>query len=87
MNLDILKEYPGYISESFQIETAPDGLIAWQMLNDNKSAYDIVILDNMMPMLTGIEILTKMQGHAELKYIPVVIQPARAGKEDVIQGY
>jgi len=87
INLDIVSEYLGYISKEHKIETAADGQDAWQMLNDNKPGhYDIVILDNMMPKLTGIEVLKKMQLDANFKHTPVVLQSARARKEDVIEG-
>lgn len=86
-NLDIVSEYLGYISQKYQIETATDGQSAWQMLNDNSPGhYDIVILDNMMPKMTGIEVLKNMQAETNLKHTPVVIQSARAHKEDVIEG-
>lgn len=87
INLDIMTEYLNFMSDSYQIETADNGLTAWQMLQDNKDDYyDIVILDNMMPHLTGIEILKRMQSDQHLSHIPVVIQSARACKEDVIEG-
>lgn len=87
INLDIMNEYLSCMSENFQIEVAKNGQQVWQMLNDNKeNYYDIVILDNMMPKLTGLDILKKMQSNKSLSHIPVVIQSARARKEDVIEG-
>lgn len=87
LNLDIMSEYLGYMSKDYQIETAVDGQIAWQMLNDNEVGhYDIVILDNMMPNLSGIDVLKKMQSDNSLNTLPVIIQSARARKEDVIEG-
>ena len=87
INLDIMHEYLKYMSDDYQIETAKDGQQVWQMLNDNKDDYyDIVILDNMMPKLTGLDVLKKMQSIKSLSHIPVVIQSARARKEDVIEG-
>ena len=87
INLDIITEYLQYMSPHYQIETATSGNQAWQMLNDhNSSYYDIVILDNMMPNLTGIDILKNVQASSKLRHIPVVIQSARARKEDVVEG-
>ncbi len=87
LNLEIISEYLKEISNNFKIETAPDGNIAWQMLNDNaKDYFDIVILDNMMPNLSGIDVLKRMQQHHELKHTPVIMQSARARKEDVVEG-
>lgn len=87
INLDIMSEYLNYMSDKFVIETATDGRTAWEMLNDNTpNHYGIVILDNMMPHMSGLEVLKKMQASEELKHIPVIIQSARASKEDVIEG-
>ncbi len=87
LNLDIISEYLNFMSEGYQVETAQDGKTAWQMLSENPTNYyDIVILDNMMPHLSGIEVLKKMQAQASLKHIPVVLQSARARKEDVVEG-
>ena len=87
LNLDIISEYLHYMSNSCEIETAYDGMVAWQMLNDNPhNYYDIVILDNMMPQMSGIDVLKKMQAQATFKHIPVVMQSARARKEDVVEG-
>lgn len=87
LNLEIISEYLGFMSDSYQIETAKDGKVAWQMISDNATdCYDIVILDNMMPHLTGIDVLKKMQAQAHLKHIPVVLQSARARKEDAVEG-
>lgn len=87
LNLDIIKEYLTYMSPNYQIETAADGQMAWQMLKDNKKDYyDIVLLDNMMPNMSGIDVLKKLQADKQLSHIPVVIQSARASKEDVIEG-
>ncbi len=87
LNLDIISEYLNFMSDGYQVETATDGKIAWQMINDNvMDYYDIVILDNMMPHLSGIDILKNMQSQSRLKHIPVVLQSACARKEDVVEG-
>lgn len=87
LNLDIMSEYLVCMPDDYKIETASDGAMAWQMLNDNKPEhYDIVILDNMMPKMTGLEVLKRMQADSRLKHIPVILQSARASKEDVVEG-
>ncbi len=87
LNLDIISEYLNVMSEAYEVETAKDGQISWQMLNDNATDYyDIVILDNMMPHLSGLDVLKNMQAQSKLKHIPVVLQSARARKEDVVEG-
>jgi len=87
LNLEIIVEYLSFMSANSEVEIARDGEVAWRMINDNVSDYyDIVILDNMMPKLSGVDILKKMQSQSQLKHIPVILQSARATKEDVVEG-
>jgi len=87
LNLEIISEYLYFMSSQYEVETATDGDIAWQMISENADDYfDIIILDNMMPKRTGIEVLKEIQAYPSLKHIPVVIQSARARKEDVVEG-
>lgn len=87
LNIDIMSEYLKGMSSQYHIDTADNGKLVWQMLNDYKTEhYDVVILDNMMPHYSGIDILKMMQADNYLKNIPVIIQSARACKEDVIEG-
>lgn len=86
-NLEIISEYLSFMSDNHTVETAEDGGMAWQMMNDNDSEYyDIVILDNKMPKITGLDLLKKMQSDKHLNHIPVVMQSAQASKEDVVVG-
>ena len=50
----------------------------------NKDSYDIVLLDWMVPNLTGIEVLKHMRSHLD-KVVPVVFITQRDAEEDVVQ--
>lgn len=53
----------------YEVEAAADGIAAWHALNQD--SYDLMITDNNMPKLTGIELLQKMRdAHMTL---PVII--------------
>jgi len=43
----------------YEVETAEDGAVAWQALN--AANYDLVITDNNMPELTGVDLLRKLR--------------------------
>lgn len=45
---------------------------------------DLVILDSMMPVLTGPEVLFEIRHDPELAAIPVLMLTARKGEEDVV---
>jgi DNA-binding response OmpR family regulator len=48
------------IRHGFHVDAAEDGAVAWHTLQLNR--YDILITDNTMPKVTGIELLMKLHG-------------------------
>ena len=54
LNADALKQM------GHQVDTAEDGAAAWEALS--KTCYDLLITDNKMPKVTGIELLEKVRG-------------------------
>lgn len=55
----------------FQVDTAPDGLAAVQMLHSLRP--DVIVLDLMMPKLSGVDVLKFIRGQAELAPLPVIV--------------
>jgi DNA-binding response OmpR family regulator len=43
----------------YNVDTAEDGAAAWKALNDH--AYDLLITDNRMPRVTGLELIKKLR--------------------------
>ncbi len=83
-NLEIVCEYLNEFN--YRISMAKDGAIAWQMLEDEPENYDVILLDRMMPNMNGMEVMAKIQQHPIVKYCPVILQTAKAGKEDIYEG-
>lgn len=50
----------------------------------NQDSYDIVLLDWMVPSLTGLEVLKHMRAHLD-KVVPVVFITQRDAEEDIVQ--
>lgn len=86
LNLDIIEEFLTGKGQPYIVETANDGVEAMEKLEADPNKYDTVLLDRMMPRMSGMEVLEKMSVHPELKYIPVILQTAKVSKEDVIEG-
>ena len=86
LNLDIIEEFLTGKGQNYIVETASDGIEAMEKLEANSTKYDVVLLDRMMPRMSGMEVLEKMSVHSELKYIPVILQTAKVSKEDVLEG-
>jgi DNA-binding response OmpR family regulator len=53
----------------YEVDTAEDGAVAWQALN--AANYDLVITDNNMPELTGVDLLRKLR--AARMALPVIM--------------
>ena len=86
LNLDIIEEFLTGKGQPYIDETASDGIEAMEKLEANSAKYDVVLLDRMMPRMSGMEVLAKMSAHPALKYIPVILQTAKVSKEDILEG-
>lgn len=83
INLEIIREY---LEEArYDLDMVTDAQQAWQRL-DGGGAYDLVILDRMMPGMNGIELLKRMKADARFRTIPVIMQTAAAAPEQVREG-
>jgi CheY-like chemotaxis protein len=67
--LEIYKQR--FIREGFQVETASDGLAAARVLREARP--DLVVLDLMMPKLSGVEVLKFIRSQPGLEPTPVAI--------------
>lgn len=86
LNLDIIEEFLTGKGQDYIVETANDGVEAMEKLEADPNKYDTVLLDRMMPRMSGMEVLEKMSAHPDLKYIPVILQTAKVSKEDILEG-
>jgi DNA-binding response OmpR family regulator len=57
--------------EHFQVEIALDGHTGYEVIKSFRP--DVVILDLMLPKVTGIELLKKIRAEAEFKHLPVIV--------------
>ena len=65
-----------------QVVTAADGLAA---LDRAKSEpIDLIVLDSMMPVIAGPEVLARLKTDPKTADIPVVMLTARSGETDVV---
>lgn len=63
-----------------------DGVKAWDYLEKHPEEINIILLDKMMPRMNGIELLHKIKKHPQLKEIPVILQTASVGVQEVTEG-
>lgn len=65
----------------YRVDTAQDGAFAWEALN--VSRYDLMITDNNMPNLTGMELLKKL--HTAHMILPFIMATGTMPEEEFIQ--
>lgn len=83
-NLEILEELLD--DHGFQTDTAENGREAVDLLIANPDKYQAVLLDRMMPEMGGIEVTHFMKQDSRLRMIPVIMQTAKATKQDIEEG-
>ena len=70
--------------EGYKISAALNGEQALKILENTKP--DLILLDVMMPGLSGFDVIKEIQKNKELLEIPVIFLTAKKEKEDVIHG-
>jgi len=83
LNLEIMTEYLG---DLYTVTTAENGQIAWDILAQSPEDFDVILLDRMMPDMSGMEVLEKIKQHPVLQHCPVIFQTAKATPADISEG-
>ena len=71
------------VNEGFEVIKAYNGKEALEQLNHKP---DLVILDVLMPKMSGYEVCELMKSNKEFRYIPVIFLTAKSGEADEIHG-
>ena len=75
LNAEVLKR------SGYDVDNAEDGAAAWDMLHLN--SYDLLVTDNNMPKVSGIELLKKLQAAGVV--LPVIMATGALPKEEFAQ--
>ena len=70
--------------EGYRVARAADGDRAMEMLADERP--DLVVLDWMLPGLSGIEICRRIRARRETRDVPVIMLTARGEESDRVRG-
>lgn len=84
VNLEIIAEYLD--DAEFDLVFAADGELGWQALSSAQPPIDLVLLDRMMPRVSGMELLRWIKREARFAEIPVIMQTAANLPEQVREG-
>ena len=71
--------------EGFRVETVESGTDALSSIY--RSIPNLIILDRMLPGLSGDEVITRLRGDSETSSIPVLMLTAKREQEDRIEGF
>src|ERR1035437_1995228 len=80
IRLIVARAFKSFACEIFEAADGVEGLTAAQ-----RERPDIIILDLTMPIMDGVEMLTKLKADPELRSIPVVMLTAESGRENVLR--
>jgi signal transduction histidine kinase/DNA-binding response OmpR family regulator/ligand-binding sensor domain-containing protein len=86
-NIELRQYLSTILSETYQIQTAENGQLAWELLKKAKTEElpDLIVSDVMMPVMDGIELIGKIKNHDLLCQIPMIMLTARADTKMKIQ--
>ena len=71
-------------AEGFNVKHAEDGELALSMVDEDKP--DIILLDWMLPNISGIEVCRRLRHSEKTRNIPVIMVTARSEESDKLMG-
>ena len=80
--LELLKF--NFTKDGFKVDTAMDGETALEKILNK--APDLLVLDWMLPKLSGIELCRRIRKNKEIKNLPIIMLTARGEEEDRLRG-
>jgi len=72
-------------AEGYDVETAGSGEEALALLVDRGKAFDVVVLDVMLPGIDGFSLASRLRSQGE--FMPILMLTARGRSEDVLRGF
>jgi DNA-binding response OmpR family regulator len=70
--------------EGFRVVLATDGVEGWQSARESKP--DLILLDIVLPKMSGFELLERVRKHAGLAATPVILLTNLGQRDDVRRG-
>ena len=71
-------------AEGFEVQTADNGEDALQLIAETPP--DLILLDWMMPHVSGIEVCRRLKARPETRGIPIIMLSARSEEVDKVRG-
>jgi DNA-binding response OmpR family regulator len=72
-------------AEGYQVQLVDAGEAALEKLKAESPAFDVVILDVMLPGISGFDVISQMRDSGQ--YVPTLMLTARGRPDDVLRGF
>ena len=72
-------------AEGYQVQLVDTGEAALEILKTESQAFDVVVLDVMLPGISGFDVVSEMRQSGQ--FVPTLILTARGHADDVLQGF
>jgi two-component system chemotaxis sensor kinase CheA len=72
--------------DGYTVDTAEDGLVAWNMLTADPDRFDLIVTDIEMPNMDGFELARNIRQDKRFSLTPIIALTSLAGDEDVARG-
>jgi len=72
-------------SSGFEVNEVPGGKQALEFLEENH--VDLIVLDIMMPEMSGYDVVLRLRQKPETQNIPVMMLTAKGDPEDILNAY
>ena len=87
----VVDDNPKYLADAlpmygYDVTIAKDGLEALKILDSKEGAFDLILLDVMMPNMDGWDTLKAIRNNKKIKYIPVIMITAVSEEQKVVSG-
>ncbi len=82
-NVDLCNMLKLQLEDRFNIHLAHDGVEGLKMVNFHHP--DVVVTDQMMPCMDGMEMLKRIRGDFQISHIPVIMLTAKGDEDSKIQ--
>ncbi|MBI4756849.1 MAG: response regulator [Betaproteobacteria bacterium] len=83
-NLFLMSEVLG--NDGYGLVEADSGEHAWQILQSDIGGFDLMVLDRMMPGMSGLDLLERIKTTPRFTHLPVIMQTAASSPEQVLEG-
>lgn len=87
----VVDDNPKYLADAlpmygYDVTVAKDGLEALKILTDKDEAFDLILLDVMMPNMDGWDTLKAIRSNKKTGYIPVIMITAVSEEQKIVSG-